>query len=61
MYILDHVYTNRPDMYSAHVLKSLIETKHMAVIVAGTDSRSVVTQNERKLRFMTYVHPTLIV
>jgi len=48
MYILDHVYTNRPDMYSAHVLKSLIETKHMAVIVAGTDSRSVVTQNERK-------------
>ena len=24
-------------------------------------SRSLLTQNERKLRFMTYVHPTLIV
>ena len=35
--VLDRVYTNRPDIYSAHVLKSLIKTKHMAVIIIGTD------------------------
>jgi len=30
--ILDRVYTSRPDLYSALVVKSLINTKHLAVI-----------------------------
>jgi len=36
--ILDKFYTNRPDVYSAEVCKSLIRTKHLAVVVKGLHS-----------------------
>lgn len=29
---LDKVYTSRPDLYSALVVKSLVNTKHLAVV-----------------------------
>ena len=33
--ILDKVFTNRSDLFSSCVLRSLLKTKHMAVIVSG--------------------------
>ena len=48
--VLDRVYTNRLDMYSAHVLKSLINSRPntMAVIVAGADAMMHFTHRRKQ-------------
>jgi len=45
--ILDKVYTNRPDVFSAKVHKSLIKTKHMAVVAAPDFYLDHLTQYSR--------------
>ena len=58
--VLDCVYTNRPDMYSARVLKSLIKTKHVAVIVAGADPFLVCPDTKReKIAFYDFRAPNI--
>jgi hypothetical protein len=39
--VLDKVFISRPDMFSASVIKSLIKTKHKAVIVQGSNSKHI--------------------
>jgi len=50
--ILDKVFTNRPDLYSAAVGKSLIKTKHHSVLVSATFSTQ--TPLPRRTRVKVY-------
>ena len=44
--ILDKVFTNRPDLYNACVLKSLIKTKHAAVLVSNEPAKLCSTKRK---------------
>jgi len=46
--VLDKVFTNRPDLFSSCVLRSLSKTKHMAVIVSSDPSQLSCHVNQRK-------------
>ena len=45
--ILDKFFTNRPGVYSAGVCKSLIKTKHLAVIITGLRSMPPLPKSKR--------------
>ena len=47
--VLDKVYTSRPDIFTATVVKSLIKTKHKAVIVKGESTKSEPIAEDRKI------------
>ena len=44
--ILDKVFTNRPDLYNACVLKSLIKTKHAAVLISNEPAKLCYTKRK---------------
>jgi len=46
--VLDKVITNRPDLFSSCVLRSLLKTKHMAVLVSSAPSQVSCHVNQRK-------------
>ena len=44
---MDNFFTNRPEVYSAGVCKSLIKTKHLAVIATGLRSMPPLPKSKR--------------
>ena len=47
----DKVFTNRPDLYDAHCFKSLVKTKHLAVLITALGDQAAAVDIRQSRRY----------
>jgi len=49
--LIDKVFTNRPDLYDAHCFRSLVKTKHLAVLITALSDQTAAVDIRQSHRY----------